>query len=232
MTEIKGFTKSTFLDWDGRIASILFLPGCNLRCPYCHASALVRDPASLPPVAFEEVADYLERNRGWIDGVVITGGEATLDAGLPDLVDRLRALGVAVKLFTNGTRPDVLAELIAGKRLAAVSMDLKAPLDGRYAAAAGVEVDVASIRASISAIMDSGLEYEFRTTVCPAVLRFDDVADLAREVGGARLLILQQFRPVDCLDASFERFKPYAVEELERMARAARDHVARCVVQP
>ena len=231
MLQIKGFTRNTLLDWDGKIASIIFLPGCNFRCPYCHASVLVNDGQALPAVPFEDVQAYIEKNRGWIDGVVISGGEVTLHAGLPDLIKRLRAFGVAIKLFTNGSRPGVLRKLIAERQVDALSMDIKGPLDGRYSKAAGVPVDLDAIRESIGIVMAAGLPYEFRTTVCPPVLCHDDVVDTARVIQGAELFVLQQFRPVDCLDPEFEKIKPYREGELDGMAEAARKFVKKCVVQ-
>jgi len=230
MPEIKGFNRNTLLDWEGKIASILFLPGCNFRCPYCHASALVVDPASQPTVPLEEVDAYLEKNRGWIDGIVITGGEPTLQPRLADLFDHLIEHGVQIKLFTNGSRPGVLEQLIKTERIAAASMDIKAPLDARYERAAGAPVDLDAIRASIDVLTNSGINYEFRTTVCPAVLGHDDVVDTARAIRGAQRFTLQQFRPVDCLDPEFERIKPYGAEQLGRMAEAVSEFVGRCTV--
>jgi len=231
MLAIKGFQKNTFLDWDGMIASILFLPGCNFRCPYCHAAPLVARPHELPSVPVEEVEQYIETNRQWIDGVVISGGEATLQPELPALIDRLRAIGMAIKLFTNGTNPQMLGDLLAGGKLAAISMDIKGPLDDRYSRAAGVPVDLDAVRESIGLVMNAGIPYEFRTTVCPAVLAPEDVADTARGIQGAKLFILQQFRPVGCLDAQYENVKPYSDNELDAMAELARPFVQTCVVQ-
>jgi pyruvate formate lyase activating enzyme len=230
MPEIKGFTKNSLLDWDGRIASLIFLPGCNFRCPYCHAAGLVAADNTLPAVPLGEVDDYLNKNHGWIDGVVISGGEPTLNAGLPGLIDHLAGCGVEIKLFTNGSRPDVLTRLLQSGSLAAVSMDIKAPPDERYAQAAGIPVDLDAIRASADVIMHSGIAYEFRTTVCPQVLGHDDVVDAARSIRGASLLILQQFRPVDCLDPAFEKIAPYEEKQLDRMAAEAGEFVEKCVV--
>ena len=230
MPEIKGFTTNSLLDWDGRVASIIFLPNCNFRCPYCHAAELVIRDDTLPVVPMSEVDDYLDKNQGWIDGVVISGGEPALHAGLPGLINHLAGCGVEIKLFTNGSRPDVLRELLNAGLLAAVSMDIKAPLDDRYARAAGVHVDLDAIRAAADVIMHSGIAYEFRTTVCPEVLGHDDVVDVARGVRGASLLILQQFRPIDCLDPAFEKIAPYGEEQLDRMAAEAGEFVQNCMV--
>lgn len=229
MPEIKGFTKNTLLDWDGQIASIIFLPGCNFRCPYCHASALVAGADDLPTFPLSDADRHHEQNRRWIDGVVISGGEPTLHPGLPNLIDHLAQRGLKVKLFTNGSRPDVIRELIQTGRLAAISMDLKAPFDDRYARAAGATVDLDAIRASADVIIGGGIPYEFRTTVCPTLLAHDDVVDIARAIRGARLLVLQQFRPVDCLDPGFEQIRPYETDELDRMAQASAEFVERCV---
>jgi len=165
---IAGYHSTTLLDWPGRLAAIVFLPRCNFRCPFCHAGHLLADPAETVPL--EAVLASLAEREGWLDGVVICGGEPTLWPALGDLCRRFRDAGVGVKLDTNGTRPDVLAALVADGLVDAVAMDVKAPLDARYARAAGVEtVDLQALRRSIAELAAAPIEVEFRTTVVPAL---------------------------------------------------------------
>jgi len=229
---IKGFIKNTFIDWEGQIAAMLFLPHCNFRCSYCHARSLVVEPDTLPTVPISEVMEYLAENKGWIDGVVISGGEPTLHAGLEQLVLLLKSAGLKVKLDTNGTNPAVIQEFLARKLLDYIAMDIKAPLDAqRYNEVTVADCSLQDVRKSIDLIMDSEIEYEFRTTVCPEFLDKEDVADIASAIEGADKYVLQPFRPVDCLDPSMEDVEPYTREELWRMAEVARQFVPSCTVR-
>ena len=151
---IHGLLPSTLIDWPGRIASILFLPFCNLRCGYCHAGDLL-EPAGDEVIPFAGIREHLESSRDWIDGVVVCGGEPTLHATLPNLCRALQDLGVGVKLDSNGTRPDVLAQLIASGLVDAVSMDLKTTLDARMVKLAGTDVDLEAIERSIDLLLDA-----------------------------------------------------------------------------
>jgi pyruvate formate lyase activating enzyme len=228
---IRGFIENTLIDWEGRIACEVFLPRCNLRCPFCHAGHLVTHPDALEAIPVSTVTGCLDRHRGWIDGVVISGGEPTLRDTLPQLIDEFRAHGASIKLDTNGTRPDVLEALFARGMVDAVSMDVKAPFDERYHAATATTCDVAAIRRSARLIMASGLEYEFRTTVCPAFIDGDDLLDITRQIEGAETYILQQFRPGDCLDPAMNEIDPYPRERLREFAAAVRPHVRTCLVR-
>jgi len=228
---IKGFIKSTLVDWEGLIACELFLPGCNFRCPQCHGSALVARAGDLPDVPIGEVMQHVTENRGWIDGAVLSGGEPTLQPALEQLILLLKSAGLKIKLDTNGSRPELLEEFIGRGLVDFVAMDVKAPLDQRYSAVAGCEVDTAAIRRSVALLLLGGVPYEFRTTVCPRFLDRHDVLDLARDLSGACKLVLQPFRPTDCLDRELESVAPYPLEELRQMAEAARQFVPNCMVR-
>ena len=225
---IRGFLPGTLIDWPGRVAAEVFLGGCNFRCPYCHASHLVLSPGQLEEVPVESVVEHLRRQSGWIDGVVISGGEPTLDERLPALIETFRSTGAAVKLDTNGTRPEVLRALIQARLIEAVS---KAPLDQRYLRAAGVPVDLEAVRESIQLLIKSGLDVEFRTTVCPAILSPEDVVETARALAGARKYCLQTFRPLNCIDPAMLEVEPYSEEQMRGIAEAAGRFVEKCWVR-
>jgi pyruvate formate lyase activating enzyme len=224
--------QNSLLDWPGRISAVIFLPGCNFRCPFCHAAHLVIRPNELESIPFESIAAYLDQRRDWIDGVVISGGEPTISAGLPELVDALRNLGFPVKLDTNGSNPGILQDLAAKGAIQAVSMDVKAPLDERYNELAGVEVDLAAIRRSIKLLL-SGIvpEYEFRTTVPPGLLGVEDVLEIARTLSGAQGYVLQNFVPRNCIDGAMMGRKPLSADSLKDLAEKAAVHVTRCWVR-
>jgi len=228
---IKGFVRNTLVDWEGQVACAVFLPGCNFRCHYCHARALVTEPEELPSVPIADIMQYVGENGGWIDGAVISGGEPTLQPGLEQLVLLLKSARLKVKLDTNGSQPAVLAELVRRGLLDYVAMDVKAPLDPRYQRVVGCEVDTAAVRRSIDLLSTGPVDHEFRTTVCPEYLDEHDVLDLARDLAGARRLVLQPFRPVDCLDAALQKVEPYPRERLQAMAEAARQFVPNCSVR-
>ncbi|MFZ1946560.1 MAG: anaerobic ribonucleoside-triphosphate reductase activating protein [bacterium] len=227
--EIKGFVEASFCDWDGRISAVVFLAGCNLRCPFCQNGDLVLAPERLESTGFDTLSDYLCRNREWIDGVVLTGGEPTISDGLQELAGRLKALGFGVKLDTNGTRPDVVRQMIDRGLVDYVAMDVKAPLDERYGAAAGAAVDLGAIRSSIATVMSMpGEAYEFRTTLVPGLVGEGEVEEVARAVRGAARLVLQQFVPDKCLDTGLRGAVPYTDAAVEGMVGRAHAHVKRC----
>jgi pyruvate formate lyase activating enzyme len=229
---IRGFIENTLIDWGGRIACEVFLPTCNLRCPFCHAGHLVTHSGELESIPVSAVTECLDRHQGWIDGVVISGGEPTLHAGLTRLIEIFREHGAQIKLDSNGTHPEVLKSLFSMKLVDAISMDVKAPLDGRYLKAAGVaELDVKAIRRSIDLIMQSGLEYEFRTTCAPGFIGLPELQDIARELDGAERYYLQEFKPIGCLDPAMNKVEPYPRETLRAWADAIRHHFKLCRVR-
>ena len=228
---IRGFIENTLIDWEGKIACEVFLPTCNLRCPFCHAGHLVINDGSLESIPVDAVTDCLDRHEGWIDGVVISGGEPTLHASLDALIEVFRAHGALVKLDTNGTRPEVIADLLSRGLLDAVSMDIKAPFDERYHAATATECDVAAIRRSVELLMASGIEYEFRTTVCPAFIGIEDLRDIVPVIRGAARYILQEFQPGDCLDPAMNDVAPYPRGALRQFAEELNPYVGECVVR-
>lgn len=189
---IAGVEKCSFVDYPGRLAAVFFVPGCNWNCFYCHNQTLLRNEPPYPRINIEDAFDLLRSRRNLLDGVVVTGGEPTLQPGLREFIVQTRALGYAVKLDTNGSRPRVLEGLLADGLLDYVAMDLKAPM-AKYEAVCGAPVDHRDLNESIDLIMAGGVEYEFRTTVVPQ-LSHADVLAMARRIRGARRYVLQQYR--------------------------------------
>ncbi len=229
--KIKGFIETSLIDWDGMVSCVLFLPGCNFNCPFCHNHLLARHPERLADVPWERVENYLADKVDWIDGAVVTGGEPTIHQELKPLLVKIRDLKSKIKLDTNGYRPVVLEELFSEDLVDYVAMDVKAPLDGSYAVASGTEVDVMQIRRSVSLIMGSGLPYEFRTTLVPGLHDLGSVRRMGRELKGARKWALQQFVPAQAGDRSLRSAVPLGEEALLEMQREAREMVERCIVR-
>ena len=175
--KIGGLVKFTLIDFPGRPAAIVFTQGCNFRCRYCHNPELVYPHLFTEPVAEEEIWSFLQRRQGTLEGVVVSGGEPTLHEDLPAFMARLKQMGYATKLDTNGARPAVLKELIDKKLVDFIAMDLKAPLE-KYALITGIETNPAILKESMELICNSGLEYEFRTTYDKEVLTEADIKNL------------------------------------------------------
>ena len=194
--KIQGLQKMTLLDYPGRVACTVFLGGCDFRCPFCHNFELVVGPA---PEAFseEEFFAFLDKRHGLLDGVAITGGEPCLRVDLPDFIAKIRAAGFPVKLDTNGNHPRMLEHLLAEGLVDYVAMDIKnAP--AKYAQTIGLaSFDIAPVDESIHMLMDSGVDYEFRTTVIQQFHEAADFEEIGEWIKGARRYYLQAFADRD-----------------------------------
>jgi pyruvate formate lyase activating enzyme len=160
--KIGGFVKSSLVDYPGKVAAVIFTQGCNFRCSYCHNPQLVYPKLFTEMVPFECIWDFLKKRRGLIEGVVFSGGEPTLQEDLLDIACKVRNLGYAIKLDTNGSKPDVLAGILP--YIDYIAMDIKAPFGRDYSRVCGVDVDDYEVRRSMLLIRAAGISYEFRTT--------------------------------------------------------------------
>jgi pyruvate formate lyase activating enzyme len=184
------------VDWDGKISSVLFLPSCNFRCPFCHNVNLVLYHEKMETIPFEYIENQLENQKSWADGVCITGGEPTLHNNLPELCSRIKKMGFMVKLDTNGTNPAMLEDLMNQKLVDFVAMDIKAPLTKeKYSIATGVNVEklLVNVKKSVQFLMESGIDYEFRTTVVPSIHSLEDIKQICRSLKDCRKYVLQKF---------------------------------------
>jgi len=217
---IRGWARTSLIDFPEHVASVVFTGGCSFRCPMCHNAELVLRPEALPVIAPEDVLEFLRRRKGLVDGLVVTGGEPTLQRDLPDFMRRAREEGVALKLDTNGYHPEPLQRLLEDGLLDYVAMDVKAPPES-YAILAGLkEMDLARINTSIHLLRTSGVAHEFRTTVVPDWLHAEELLAIGRWLQGESRYVLQQFRPQGTLDPRLESLEPYSAEDLRSMAVA------------
>ncbi|MFA6709827.1 MAG: anaerobic ribonucleoside-triphosphate reductase activating protein [Candidatus Methanomethylophilaceae archaeon] len=224
--KIAGFIRTTLLDWDGYVACTIYLAGCDFRCPYCHNRDLVLHPDTVDEMDPEKIYRYISDNSDFLDGVVISGGEPTLNKELPFLIRQLRSLGMKIKIDTNGNHPEVLDDIIGAGLVDKVAMDIKAPLTKeRYSAVAGRDIDPENIRKSIAIIMNSGIDYEFRTTVAPILIKPEDIESICREINGAKRYCIHQFRPKICLDDTLEVLDPYKESVVLEMGETAKRFV-------
>lgn len=228
--QIAGLQKCTLLDYPGKVACTVFLPGCNFRCPFCHNYELIASPAALSDE--RELLDFLQKRRGLLQGVCVTGGEPTLHPQLPQLLREIRALGFSVKLDTNGSCPDMLAQLLDDGAVDYVAMDVKnAPLS--YAATCGVsQVAMERIEQSLRLLVHGGAEYELRTTVCTPLHTRQTVqtmADWVLNLSGKRVKrwFLQPFVDRDTVPfAGFSAPVPAQLEQFRQILSAAAEHTA------
>jgi pyruvate formate lyase activating enzyme len=214
--KIGGFQKVSLIDYPGRISAVVFTQGCNFRCPFCHNPELV-DPErfdGLIPVG--EILSFLKKRKGRLDAVVITGGEPTLQPELIPFIIDLKEMGYRIKLDTNGSVPERLEETLARNLLDYVAMDIKAPLQ-RYGEVAKTETDPEQIQKSIALIMNSGIDYEFRTTAVKSLLSPADLDQIGRLIPGAKRFVLQKFVPTKTLDRKYLRESSYTDDELKAM---------------
>ena len=225
---VKGFVETSLSDWDGKLSSVIFLPGCNFRCPFCQNGELITSPSELPDMALDEIGARLRPRTDWIDGVVITGGEPTIWDGLADLAREIKRWGFLVKLDTNGTNPDMLQSLAAAGLIDYVAMDLKTALDERYEVAAGVPVDIDAIRRSVEIAMSLEDRYEFRTTLVPGIVGEEEIESIARSIEGARKYVLQRFVPDNSLDRALRQALPYQDDFVAHLVERASSYVGDC----
>jgi pyruvate formate lyase activating enzyme len=233
--EIKGFIDLSLVDWDGKVASVIFLPRCNMRCPFCYNSSFVLHPESHPTIRFEGIMGYLKKNMGWVDGVAITGGEPTLHADLSELCSKLKEMGFLVKLDTNGTNPDIVKELIANGLVDYIAMDVKAPLmEEDYSKVCGVNAKniLGKIRETVRILLNSNVDYEFRTTVVPTLHTKEDIVKISHQIKGCRKYALQNFKgDIDPINPEFKKLKPFTDGEMLGFLEAAKKLVPNTVLR-
>lgn len=191
-----GIQKTSVIDYPSKISCILFVQGCNFRCPYCHNPQLVGPGQPQSPVFEQEVFAFLSERKTWIDGVVITGGEPTLQDDLFDFCKRIKDLGFSVKIDTNGSRPEVVQDLVSSRLVDYIAMDMKTDPD-RYVPVIAEAVDPDRIRESARSILASGLDHEFRTTCIKSIVDADAVRAIGKIIKGARRYVLQQVQYID-----------------------------------
>jgi len=209
---------TTLIDYPNKVAALAYTAGCNFRCPFCHTSELVlpEKMEKMQLIPENDVLYFLRERGNFLDALSITGGEPTLHDDLPRFIKRVKQLGLLVKLDTNGSRPEVLEELLHNHLLDYVAMDVKGPAV-RYSELAGVRVDLAAIRRSIKLIMEYAPDYEFRTTVAPTITP-EDIEDTVELIQGAKRYFLQAFvvpEGKDLVDPTWNEKSALSKTELE-----------------
>jgi len=228
--KIGGLQKVSLIDYPGLISAIVFSQGCNFRCPYCHNPELVEPRLFGRSMPEKEVFDFLSTRRGKLDAVTITGGEPTLQGNLQTFIIKIKKMGFAVKLDTNGSQPRIIKNLLAEKLLDFIALDVKGPLE-KYSSIINEKIDTSTISASIKLVLKSGIPYEFRTTVVKSQLAEKDLVGIARLIKGADKCILQQFVPVKTLDKKFLKETSYSGEEWEKIKKRLEKEIPSVIVR-
>lgn len=220
--QIKGLQKTTLLDYPGKVACTLFTGGCNFRCPFCHNASLVLSPNDVTDISEEEFFKFLKKRVGVLDGVCITGGEPLLQHDIIPFMEKIHALGFAIKLDTNGSRPKLLREIVELGLVDHIAMDIKNSLP-KYSLTSGTNIKIDDIKESIDFIMSCGVSYEFRTTIVKELHTIDDMASIGRLISGAQNYYLQSFK--DSGDLICPEYSAHSEETMHDMLSAVKPYV-------
>lgn len=226
-----GLQKLTLIDYPGKIAATVFTVGCNFLCGFCHNPELVDAVKikSQPRVSEREFFDFLAGRQGLLEGVCITGGEPTLQPDLPEFIGQIKGLSFLVKLDTNGSNPAMLEKLLNEKLVDYVAMDIKAPLE-KYKKVVGPDVSLEKIQQSVE-LTRSAPDYEFRTTVLPALHVDRDLISIGRWLQGAKKFYLQQFHPSKTLEPAFKDERPFDFNKLVKVGNVLKVFFDECGIR-
>ncbi len=235
---IGGLEKLTLLDYPDHLAAIIFTQGCNFRCHFCYNPMLVlpqtgkdveiEKEKGFSPLSTEDLFLFLRERYGRLEGVVITGGEPTIHPDLPEFIKQIKEIGYLVKLDSNGTNPEMLEGLIKAKLIDYIAMDIKAPLL-KYERTVNVKLDWENIKKSVKIIIESGLPYEFRTTVVPGLLEKEDFEEMGQMIKGAKKWYLQIFKSdTDLVNQDYYQKKAYTRKEMAEFVVIGRKYVELC----
>lgn len=227
--KIGGIQKLSLVDYPHHTAIAVFTIGCNMRCGYCHNPELVLPERYADAIPVSDVLTFLKSRVGKVEAVVVSGGEPTMHADLPDFIRTIKKMGFLVKLDTNGTHPDMLRALYNENLLDFVAMDIKGAPD-RYQEIAARPIDIESIKDSIATIKASGVDCEFRTTLVKSLVSPSDLEEIGHLIKGAPRYALQRFRPGRTLSPQFAREQTYSDAQLLQLQAMMKRYVKECVV--
>jgi pyruvate formate lyase activating enzyme len=216
--KIGGLQKVSLIDYPGLICATIFLQGCNFKCSYCHSPELVDTRLFQLCIKENEVLDFLNTRVGKLDALTITGGEPTIHDDLAPFIKKIKKMKFAVKLDTNGSKPQVIKTLLDEKLLDFIAMDIKAPLE-KYKSVVKVPVNYDSIKESIKLILKAKIPHEFRTTIVRSQLEEKDILQIAKLISGAKSYALQKFVPAKTLDKKFLKEKSYPDEKFQKIKK-------------
>jgi pyruvate formate lyase activating enzyme len=232
---IAGLQKTTLIDYPNKLACIVFLAVCNFRCPWCYSSELVLPVkiAKQPRISEKEILDFLRKRQGLLEGVVICGGEPTVNKDLPQFLGKIKNLNFSVKLDTNGSSPEMLKNLVEQRLIDYVAMDIKSsPKNQIYKNLLGEGVKFSDIEESVEFIKKSKIDFEFRTTVVNTIHKKEEFLEIADWIGGKNIkYYLQNFVPTKTIDPEFEKIKPFQKQFLEEIVKEISSNFKICQIR-
>ncbi len=260
--KIKGLQKLSLIDYPQKTAATIFVSGCNFRCGFCYNPELVlpKQLKESPAISEEEVFQFLEERKDFLQALVVCGGEPTIHKELPEFIKKIKKLEFLVKLDTNGSNPEMLEKLVGQELLDYIAMDIKAPIGAKnekpktprptavsglgkdqkhklkiknkYEQTVGVRVNLKEIEKSIKIIKNSGVDYEFRTTVVPSIHTKEDIVQIAKDLSPAKKYYLQNFEPNKAtINPDFQNIKPYPKEYLQEIRQAVKHYFELCEIR-
>lgn len=230
---IAGLQKTTLIDYPGKLACVVFLAGCNFRCPWCYSSELVLPLkiAKQPRLQEQEFFNFLRQRQGLLEGAVICGGEPTINKDLPQFIEKIKQLGYSVKLDTNGTNPVMLKDLVTRKLVDYVAMDIKTTKE-KYSVVFSEAKNIKDIEESVEFLKQGKVDFEFRTTCVPTVHTKEDFVEIAKWIGGKNVTYyLQNFRGEKTIDPEFEKIQPFKDDSLKGIAKETSQYFKECKVR-
>jgi pyruvate formate lyase activating enzyme len=228
--EFGGLEKFTLIDYPGKVACMVYTIGCNFRCPYCHNPELVNETVE-NRISEIDILNFISQRRGLLDGIVITGGEPTIHGQkLFDFISKVKKLDFKVKLDSNGTNPDFLQKAIDKNMVDYVAMDIKSPL-AKYSSVVASAVNVDAIKKSINILINSKIDYEFRTTLVKSLIEITDFEHIGKEIKGAKKYFIQKFIPTKILNPQFRRKVTFNDNELKEIKNIMNKYVLNCSIR-
>lgn len=238
--DICGFRKTTLLDYPEHVAATIFTGGCNFCCPFCHNAGLVLDVKEQPRIAVQEILHYLQKRRGILQGICVTGGEPTLQSDLAQLLVQIKEMGYLVKLDTNGYRPQVLYRLLEKDLLDYVAMDIKAS-KSNYARVTGVsDLVLSNIEESVTLLKEGSIPYEFRTTVVKGLHRIEEFESVGEWLSGARVYYIQAYEQNENVIGMQQKgkdageivtFSAFSKAEMQEIVRKAKKYIDKVMLR-
>jgi pyruvate formate lyase activating enzyme len=226
--KILGIVKASFIDYPKKASTVVFIGGCNFRCPYCHNPELVNEQGE--ELKQSDVLEFLQKRKKYIDGVVISGGEPTIHSELIPLIEEIKKLGYAIKLDTNGSNPEVIRKLINDRLIDYIAMDIKGPLS-EYAKISNSKINIKDVDEAINLIKNSNIDYEFRTTICRELLSKAQVVEIGKYLDGAKRYALQAYNLKGKILDESKSFTCYSKKEMEEFKELISHYITEIIIR-
>lgn len=230
--KVKKVVERNLKEWEGKAVTILYLGGCNFKCPYCNQKDLVFEPNSIHDIQYEMIKEFLLSNKKWVDGVVISGGEPTLNQSLLPLLLDLKKLGFLTKVLTNGTNETIIRKLLLSKLINLISIDIKAPIDEeKYKKFIKSRFDLRNLKNLLTFLKTSSFDYEISVTPHPSTMSEEDFEEIVESLTGIKRFVIRKIEKNDYLDEKLKNITPYSDDYIHMLYLKAKRYFKECVVK-